>query len=67
MLISGELYQSLREGGAGDESAMSAAALLADHQMRLRKLEEQLTWVVRAGFGIGVSILVSAMIFICSR
>jgi hypothetical protein len=48
MLVSGELYAALKEAGASDDKAEGAAAVLAAHETRLRRIEtlglEALRW-----------------------
>lgn len=67
MLISGEFYDALRDGGTGDEKAMAAAALMADHELRLRRLDEIITWLSRLTAIIGTSIIAAAVIAIALR
>jgi hypothetical protein len=64
MLISGELYQALKEGASSDERAMAAAAVSADQEMRLRRLEEMFKWAVRATGLFGTALLVVTIVAI---
>ena len=68
MLVSGELYLALRQAGAADESASAAAAVLATHELRLRKLEETLRWAaIPAIFVIGAFVIGALVIALATR
>jgi hypothetical protein len=67
MLISGELYQALKDAGACNEKSMAAAALLASQELRLQRLEEMFTWALRGAALIGASAFVSVIFVVIAR
>ena len=67
MLISGELYDALRDGGTDADKAQAAAALIATQELRLRRLETILTWMLRWAVIGGASVLATVLMVLVVR
>ena len=67
MLISGELYAALRDGGTDADKAQAAAALLAAQELRLRRLETTFAGLLRSAVIVGLAAVAAAVMILMAR
>jgi len=66
MLVSGELYVALKEAGVSDDKAEAAAAIVAAHETRLRRIETLFIEALRWGAIFAISSICAGLIAVAA-